>query len=100
MESHSITFQAMPTCTNDFGDTLIKWVREANVRHRTTFKKCPWSHTLSPIDNLIRDHEIPRLDLLLKASYCREGNNCTDTNGAESCNVGASRYLVRSNLVV
>lgn len=54
----------------------------------------------SPIDDLIRHHEIPWLHVLRETARCTEGNNTTDPEFAEGSDVGASGDFAGVEFVV
>lgn len=100
VKPHPIPFQAMPTRTDDLRNTLIERVRESNMRHYTSFKESERPDALGPVDNLIGDHEVPRLDFLPQTSHSREGHDASDSNGTEGSDVGARRHFVRGELMM
>lgn len=100
VEGDTLTLETVSTLAHHLGDTLIEGVAEGNVSDNTALEESPWTHTLGAVNNLIGDHEVAGLDLLLQASDGREGNNGGNTDGTEGCDVGASRNLMRGDLVV
>lgn len=57
-------------------------------------------HALGAINDLVRDDEISRLDLLLQTADGGEGNDAAHAEGAQSGDVGAVGHLVRCEAVV
>lgn len=55
---------------------------------------------LRPINNLIRYHKVHRLDLLSQRSHGRERNHTSNTQAAQSSDVGTVGNLVGRELVV
>ena len=86
--------------TDQFAEFLIEWVRKGHMSDDTFFKKCPGPDPFSPIDNLIRHHKIPRLDLLPQTSHRAERNNCAHAYEPQGGNVGAARDLAGMEFVV
>lgn len=100
MKGHTIAFQAVSASPDNLGDTLIKWVAEGNVSHDTFLEECKRSDTLGAVDDLVGNHEITGLDLLLQAANGGEGDDGADTDGTQGSNVGAGRDFVGRNLMV
>ena len=58
--------------------------------HPKTSEECIFSNTFCPIDDLVRDDEMPWSDLFPKRTYGRKCDNGLTTNMFESGNVGMS----------
>lgn len=58
------------------------------------------SLTLSPIPNLIRNHKIPRLNLLLQAPHSTKSHQAPHTNTPQRRNIRPTIHLMRGNLMV
>lgn len=100
MQDDTLTLQAVTALPDNLGDTLIEGVTEGNVGDNTTLEVGPWADTLGAVDDLIGNNKVARLDSLLQTANGRESDDATDTNGAQSSDIGASGHLVRGNLVV
>lgn len=100
MQDNTITLKAVSALANHLGDTLIEGVTEGNVSDNTTLEEGPWTNALSAVNDLVRNDKIAGLDLLLETANSGESNNATDTNGAQSGDVGAGGNFMGSDLVV
>lgn len=100
MQNNTVTLQAVSAFADDLSDTLIEGVAERNVCNGTTLKVGPWPHTLSTVNDLVGYNKVAGLDLLLQTADGGESNDATDTDGAQSGDVGTSRNLVGGDLVV
>lgn len=100
MQHDSFSLQAVSASPHHLGNALIEWVTEGNMSNSASLKECKRSDTLGPVNNLVWNNEVARLDVLLQASDCRKGDNGSYANRSQSSNVGASGHLVRSNLMV
>lgn len=100
MKHHAIAFHVSRASFDDLSQLLVEWIRKSNVADNTTLEEGKWSNTLCAIDDLVRNHKIHGLDLLLERADGREGNDASDTEMAESSNVGAVRNLMGRKLVV
>jgi hypothetical protein len=85
---------------DNLSQLVVEWVRKSNMANNTTLEEGKRSDALCAIDNLVRDHKVHGLDLLLERADGREGDDASDTEMAESSNVGAVGNLVRRKLVV
>lgn len=63
-------------------------------------KEGKWPDALGAIDNLVRDHKVHWLDLLLQRAHGGEGNDTSDTEMAESSDIGAVGNLVGRKLMI
>lgn len=100
MQRHTLTLQAVSTLPHNLSNPLIKRIRKRNVSNNALLKESPRTETLSPVNDLVRHHKVPRLDFLLQATDGREGDDGTDTNGAQGSDVGTGGDLMRRQLVV
>jgi hypothetical protein len=100
VQDNTVTLKAVSALANHLGDTLIEGVTEGNVSDNTTLEESPWTNTLSAVNDLVRNDKIAGLDLLLETANSGESNDATDTNGAQSGDVGAGGNLMGSDLVV
>ena len=100
MEDNTLTLQTVSTGSHHFGDTLVERVAKRHVGDDTPLEERKRSDTLGTINDLVRDHKVAGLDLLLQAADGGEGNDGADANGTERGNVGAGRNLMRGDLVV
>lgn len=89
VHDNTLSLQRVSALANNLGDLLIEWVGEANVPDNATLEEGERSDALGSVDNLVWDDEVAWLDLLLEGADCGEGDDTTDTNRAESGNVGA-----------
>lgn len=100
VQRHAFTLQAVSALAHNLGNALVEGVAEGNVADNTTLEECERADTLGAVNDLVWDDKVAGLDLLLQAADGGESNDCTDTDGAESGNVGACGDLMRGDLVV
>lgn len=100
MQNNTVTLKAVAALADNLGDTLIEGVTEGNVSYNTILEESPWANTLSAVNDLVRNDKVSGLDLLLETANSGESNDATDTDGAQSSDVGAGGNLMGSNLVV
>ena len=100
MQRHALTLQAVSALAHNLGNALVKGVAEGNVADNATLEECEGADTLGAVDDLVWNDKVAGLDLLLQTADGGESNDCADTDGAESGNVGARRDLMRGDLVV
>lgn len=100
MQHNTLAFEAVAASPHNLGNTLIERVSERNVSNHTSLEECERPDALGTVNDLVWDHEVAGLDLLLQAADGREGNDGADTNGAQGRDVGAGRHLMGRNLMV
>ena len=85
VQSDRLSFKdtlALNGIDNNRAQGIIKRVRKPNVPHDAVLKVSPGPHALGPIDDLVRDQEIPWLDLLAETADGAEGHNASDAEFA------------------
>lgn len=85
---------------DNLSQLAVKGVGKANMADNTTLKEGKGADALGAVNDLVGDDKIHRLDLLLQRADGSEGDDASDTDGPQSCNVGAVWDLVGSELVV
>lgn len=100
MEHHTIALHVRRTGLDDICQLLVEWVRESNMAYNTTLKEGERPDALGAIDDLVGDHKVHGLNLLLQGAHGGEGNDASDTEVAEGSNVGQVGNLVRRKLMV
>ena len=100
MQRHSHPLQRMSASSHYLRDLLIKRIRKAHVSDNTPLKERKRPYPLRAIYNLIRDNEIPGLDLLSKRAYSTECNDAPHANVAQRGDICAIRNFVWGQLVV
>lgn len=90
----------MPASPHNLRDLLIERVRKTDVSDNPALEESERTNALGAIDDLVWDHEVAGLDLLLQRADGREGNDAADAEGAESGDVGAVRDFVGGEGVV
>lgn len=90
----------MPTPPHDRREPFVKRIGKPHVPDDASLEESPRPHALGAIDDLIRDDEIARSDLLLQAADGGEGDDGADAERAEGGDVGARGDFVRGELVV
>lgn len=100
MKHHALALHMRRARLDDLSQLLVERVRKSNMADNTTLEESERPDALCAIDNLVRDHKVHGLDLLLERADGREGDDASDTEMAESSDVGAVRNLVRRKLVV
>jgi hypothetical protein len=100
VKNDTLALQTVTAGSHNFRDTLVEGVAERDVCDHTSLEESPGAHALGAIDDLVGNDEIAGLDFLLQATDGREGDDGTDSNRAQSGDVGARWDLMRCNLVV
>lgn len=100
MKHHALALHMRCASLDDLGQLPVEGVRKSNVADNTSLEESKWPDTLCAIDNLVRDHKVHGLDLLLERADGREGDDASDTKVAESSDVGAVGNLMGRKLVV
>jgi hypothetical protein len=90
VEHHALALHVSRASLDNLSQLLVERVRKSNMA----------DNALCAIDNLVRDHKVHGLDLLLQRADGGEGDDRSDTEMAESSDVGAVRDFVRRKLVV
>lgn len=100
VKHHALAFHVRCASLDDLCQLVVERIRKSNVADNTTLEESKRPDTLCAIDNLVRDDKVHGLDLLLERSDGREGDDASDTEMAESGDIGTVRNLVRRKLVV
>lgn len=100
MKVHVFTLEAVTKLSHNSTELLVEGVGKANMANHTLLEEGEGTNTLSTVNDLVGHDKVAGLDLLLQTANSREGDDGTDTERAKSGNVGASRDLMRSNLMV
>lgn len=100
MQDHTFTLKTVPTPPHDIANLLIKGIRERHVQDEPALEESKRPNTLGPVNDLVRHHEVARLDLLGQTSRGAEGDDAPDTEFAEGRDVGARGDFGRIVLVV
>lgn len=100
MQHNTLALEAVAASPHNLGNTLIEGVSERNVSNHASLEEGERPDALGTVNDLVWNHEVAGLDLLLQATDGREGNDGADTNRAQSSDVGASRHLMGGNLMV
>lgn len=90
----------MSASPDNLGNTLVKRIPKRDMSDNALFKKGERANPLGPINHLVRDDKVSRLDLFLQTAHRRESDDCADADGAEGGDVCACGHLVRRDLVV
>lgn len=100
VKHYALALHMRRTSLDNLSQLVIERVRKSNMADNTTLEEGKRPDTLCAIDNLVRNHKVHGLDLLLERTDGREGDDASDTEMAESSDVCAVRNLVRRELVV
>ena len=100
VHNNTISLQRVSALANNTGNLLIEWISKADVSDNATLEEGEWSDALGSVDDLIRDDEIARLNLLLERADSRESDDAANTDGAECGNVGTVWNLMWCDGVV
>jgi hypothetical protein len=100
VQDNTVTLETVAALAHHLGNTLIEGVTEGDVSDNAALEESPRPYTLGTVNDLVRDDEVAGLDLLLQTADGREGDYATDTDGAQSSDVGAGGNLMRGDLVV
>ena len=85
---------------NDGAQLGVERVRETDVANDAALEEGEGAHALGPVDDLVRDDKVHRLDLLAQGADGGEGDDGAHADGAQGGDVGARVDLVRRDLVV
>lgn len=100
VQDNPISLQTVSTLTHNLGNTLVKGIAEGDVGNNSLLKVGPGANTLGTVDDLVGDDKVAGLDSLLQTADGGEGDDASDTNGAQSSDVGAGGDFMRGDLVV
>lgn len=100
MEDNAIAIQVLSARLDDLSKAAIERVGKANMSNNAFLKKGKRSNTLCTINDLVREHKVHRLDLLLQGADGSEGDDTTYTNVPQGGYVGAVRDFMGCKLVV
>lgn len=100
MEDHTITLQTVSAGPNNLCNILIEGIPEWHVRHNALLEESERTHAFCSVDDLIRHDKVPRLDMFLQTTNCRERDDGPNTDFAECCDIGSRRNLMRRELMV
>lgn len=100
MQRHTIALHGGSALLDDLDNLGVEGVAKGHMTDKAALEEGEWANALCAVDDLVRDHKVHGLDLLLQGAYSAEGNDAADTNVSQSGNVGASGNLVRCILVV
>jgi hypothetical protein len=80
--------------SDERAELVREWVAEHRVRDEAlAAEKGVMSDTLGAVDDLVRNHKVPRGDLLSQGSDSREGQNGLHSDVLERGNVGSGGHL-------
>lgn len=82
------------------GQTGVEGISKSYVPNDTSLEEGERPDALGPIDDLIGDHEVHGLDVLLQRTDGREGNDAANADMAQGGNIGAVGDLMGRILVV
>lgn len=100
MQDDTVALEAPAACPDHLCDAFIEWVRKGDMTDDSAFEECKWPNAFGPVDDLVWDDEIARLDRFLQAANCRECNDGAHPYASKSCDVGSGIDLVRGELMV
>lgn len=100
VKHHALALHMRRASLDNLSQLVVERVRKSHMADNTTLEEGERPNTLCAIDDLVRDDKVHGLDLLLERADGREGDDASDTEMAESSNVGAVGNLVRRKLVV
>jgi len=100
MQPHPLTTQTMPTLPHHLSQFPIKRIRKHDVSHQPALKVRERPDPLRTINDLIRNHKVAWLDLLLQTADGGKGNDGAHAETAEGGNVGAGGHFVGRVFVV
>lgn len=100
MQDDTLAFKAMPTLPDHIPDILVEWIREGDMQHEAILEERKGTDSFSPIDRLIWDDEITRLDFLGQRTRRGKCNDRSHTQFPQSSDVCSHGDLGRVVLVV
>ena len=99
MQGDTLALQAVAALAHEFGQLDIKGVAKANVADHALLEVCEGADALGAVDDLVRDYEVARADLLLERADGGEGNDGAHAEVSQRSNVGLVLDLVGRKLV-
>jgi hypothetical protein len=90
----------MSTHSHHFSNFLIEWIRKRDMVDNAILEEGKRTDAFGAVNDLIGDDEVPWFDLFLQTTNSGEGDNRPHANEAEGRDVSASRYFMRSILMV
>jgi len=100
VEVDVVTLETVTELSHNSTELLVEGVGEADVTDHALLEEGEGTDALGAVDDLVGYNKVARLNLLLQTAHGGESDDGTDTERAESGNVGASGDLMRSDLVV
>lgn len=80
MQHYTLSLQAVPAGLHDIGNLVIERVRKRDVADNSLLEERPGPEALGPVNHLVGNHKVPRLDGLLQTAHGRECDDGADSN--------------------
>lgn len=100
VQLHAVALHGGSALLDDIHNLAVKGVAKGNVADETALEKGKGADALGAVDDLVRDHKVHGLDLLLEGTDCAEGNDAAHTNVSQGGDVGTGGHLMGRKLVV
>lgn len=100
MEDDPIAFQVLSTGLDNLCEVAIEGVGKTNMTNHSLLEESERSDAFGAIDDLIREDEVHRLDLLLQGADGSESDNAAHTDMTQGGYVGTVGDLMRCKLMV
>lgn len=99
VQGDALALQAVAALAHELGKLDIKGVAKANVSDHALLEVCEGANALGAVDDLVRDYEVARADLLLERADGGEGDDGAHAEVSQRGNVGLVLDLVGRELV-
>ena len=95
VQRDALTLQAVAARAHNLSQLDIEGVAEADVTDHALLKVCERTNALGAVDDLVRDYEVARADLLLQRADSGESDDSAHTEVTQSGHVGLVLDLMR-----
>ncbi len=100
MQHHPIALKTMPALPHHIADALIERIRKGHMHHEPVLKERMRPDPLCSVDDLIRHHEVARLDFFGETAGGAERDDTSHAEFAQGGDVGARGDFRRVEFVV
>lgn len=100
MQRHTVALHGGGALLDDIDNLAVKWVAKGDVADEAALEEGEGADALGAVDDLVGDHKVHGLDLLLEGADGAEGDDAAHANVPQGGDVGAGGHLVRRELVV
>lgn len=100
MQRHTVALHGGGALLDDIDNLAVKRVAKGDVADEAALEEGEGADALGAVDDLVGDHKVHGLDLLLEGADGAEGDDAAHANVPQGGDVGAGGHLVRRELVV